>query len=103
MAFKRVGGRYPGVHVSNLRWISRTELARKCATFGPCPDAIHEACGEDGAGGSGLILVNHDRESSFVMSGLPVGPSGVGAVNTVAASGDPSFAGQTLPLKTCTF
>ena len=61
--------------------------------------AIHESCGEDGAGGSGHILVNYDRESSVVMTGLSGGPRGSGAVNTVAAGGNPSFAGPTLPLK----
>ena len=33
------------------------------------------------------------------MTGLSLGPRGSGAVNTVAASGNPSFAGPTLPLK----
>ena len=61
--------------------------------------AIHEGCGEDGAGGSGHILVNYDRESSVVMTGLSLGPRGSGAVNTMAGSGNPSFAGPTLPLK----
>ena len=64
--------------------------------------AIHEGCGEDGAGGSGHILVNYDRESSVVMTGLSLGPRGSGAGNAVAASGDPSFAGPTLPLKRST-
>ena len=61
--------------------------------------AIHEGCGEDGAGGSGHILGNYDRESSVVMTGLSLGPRGSGAVNTVAASGNSSFAGPTLSLK----
>ena len=61
--------------------------------------AIHESCGEDGAGGSGHILVNYDRESSVVMTGLSLGPRGSGAVNTVAASGNPSFAGPPLALE----
>ena len=55
--------------------------------------------GRTGQGVSGHILVNYDRESSVVMTGLSLGPMGSGAVNTVAASGDPSFAGPTLPLK----
>ena len=61
--------------------------------------AIHESCGEDGAGGSGHILVNYDRESSVVMTGLSLGPRGRGAVNTVVASGNPSFAGPPLALE----
>ena len=61
--------------------------------------AIHEGCEEDEAGGSGHTQVNYDRESSVVMTGLFLGPRGSGAVNSVAASGDPSFAGPTLPLK----
>ena len=61
--------------------------------------AIHEGCREDGAGGSGHILVNYDRETSVGTTGLSLGPRGSGAVNTVAASGDPSFGGPTLPLK----
>ena len=61
--------------------------------------AIHDGCGEDGAGGSGHILVNYDRESPVIMTGLSLGPRGSGAVNTVVASGNPAFAGPTLPLK----
>ena len=72
--------------------MSRIELARKCRTCGPCrrnPRGLRE----DGAGGSGHVLVNYDRES-FIMTGLSLGPRGSGAVNTVAASGNPSLAGQ---------
>ena len=65
--------------------------------------AIHEGCKEDGAGGSGHILVNYDRESSVVMAGLSLGPRGSRAVNTVATSGNPSFAGPTLPPKKAHF
>ena len=61
--------------------------------------AIHEGCEEDGAGGSGHILVNYDRESTLVMTGLSLGPRGSGAVNTVAASGNPSLAGPPLALE----
>ena len=61
--------------------------------------AIHEGCGEDGAGGSGHILVNYDLESSVVMTGLSLGPRASGAVNSVAAREDPSFAAPTLALK----
>ena len=61
--------------------------------------AIHEGCGEDGAEGSGHVLVICDRESSVVMTRLSLGPRGSGAVNTVAASRDPSFEGPTLSLK----
>ena len=61
--------------------------------------AIHEGCEEDGAGGSGHILVNYVRESSVVMTGLSLGPRGRGAVNTVVASGNPSFAGPPLALE----
>ena len=61
--------------------------------------AIHEGCEEDAAGGSGHFLVNYDRESSVVMTGLSLEPRGSGAVNTVAASGNPSFAGPTLALE----
>ena len=58
--------------------------------------AIHEGCEEAGAGGSGHILVNYDRESSVVMTGtVPLAH----AVNTVAASGNPSFAAPRLSLK----
>ena len=53
-----------------------------------CVHAIHEGCGENGAGGSGHILVNYDRESSVFMKELSLGPRGSGAVNTVAASGN---------------
>ena len=61
--------------------------------------AIHEGRDEDAVGGSGHILVNYDRESSVVMTGLSLGPRGSGAGNTVAASGDSSFAGPMLRLK----
>ena len=61
--------------------------------------AIHESCGEDGAVGSGRILVIYDRESSVVMTRLSLGPRGSGAVNTVAASGNPSLAGPRWHLK----
>ena len=61
--------------------------------------AMHENCDEDGAGGSGHILVNYDGESCVVMTGLSLGPRGSGAVNTVAASGNPSFAGPPLAPK----
>ena len=54
--------------------------------------AMHDVCEEDGAWGSGYILVNYDREFSVDMTGLALGPRGSGAVNTVAASGNPSFA-----------
>ena len=47
--------------------------------------AMHEGCDEDEAGSSGHFLVNCDRESSVVMTGLSLGPRGSGAVNTVAA------------------
>ena len=60
--------------------------------------SIYEGYVEDGAGGSGHILVNYDRESSVVMTGLSLGPRGSGAVNTVAARGNPSFAGPPLAL-----
>ena len=61
--------------------------------------AIDEGCQEDGAVGSGHILVNYDRESSVVLTGLSLGPRGSGAVKTVAASGNPSFAGPPLALE----
>ena len=48
--------------------------------------AMHESCDKDGAGGSGYIQVNYDRESSVFMTGLSFGPRGSGAVDTVAAS-----------------
>ena len=54
---------------------------------------MHEACEEDGTGDSGHILVIYDRESSVVLTGLPLGPRGSGAANTVAASGNSSFEG----------
>ena len=46
---------------------------------------MHESCEEDGAGGSGHILVNYDLEFSVFITGLSLGPRGSGAVNTVAA------------------
>ena len=61
--------------------------------------AMHEGCEENGAGGSGHILVNYDREASVVMTGLSLEARGNGAVNTVAASGNPSFAGPPLALE----
>ena len=61
--------------------------------------AIHEGCEEDGAGGSGHILANYDRESSVVMTRLYHGPRGSGAVNTVAANGNPSYTGPPLALE----
>ena len=78
--------------------MSRIELARK-AVPAVRVHAIHEGGGEDGAGGSGHILVNYDREASVVMTGLSLGPRGSGAVKAVAASGDPSFADPTLTVK----
>ena len=45
------------------------------------------------------ILVNYDRECSVLKAGLSLGPKGSGAVNTVAASGNPSFADPTPSLK----
>ena len=62
--------------------------------------AVHEGCEEDGAGGSGHVLVSYDRESSVVMTGLSLGPRGSGAVKTVAASGNPSLAGPPMALET---
>ena len=62
---------------------------------------IHEGCEENGTGGSGHILFYYDRESSVVMTGLSLGPRGSGAVNTVAAGGNPSFAGPPLALEKC--
>ena len=61
--------------------------------------AMHEGCEGAGAGGPGHILVNYDREFSVVMTGLSHGPRGSGAVNTVAANGNPSFAGPPLALE----
>ena len=49
-------------------------------------DAMHEGCEGDGAGGSGHILVNYDRESSVVMTELYLAPCGSGTVNTVVVS-----------------
>ena len=60
---------------------------------------MHEAGEDDLAGGSGHILVNHDCKSSVFMAGLYVKLKGSGAPNTVAASGNPSFAGPTLSLQ----
>ena len=61
--------------------------------------AMHKGCEEDGAGGSGHILANYDRESSVFMTGLSLGPRGSGAVNTVAGRGNPSFAGPPLAVE----
>ena len=61
-----------------------------------CIHAIHEGCEEDGAGVSGHNLVNYDCDSSVVVTGLSLGTRGSGAVNNVAASGNPSFAGPPL-------
>ena len=38
--------------------------------------AMHEGCEEGGAGGSGRILVNYDRESSGLMTGLSLRAQG---------------------------
>ena len=46
---------------------------------------IHEAVEDDGAGGSGHILINCDRESFIFMAGLPLGLRGSCAANTSAA------------------
>ena len=61
--------------------------------------AIHEVSEEDGAGGSGHILINYDCERSVVMSGWSLGPRSSGAVNIVSANGNPSFAGPPLALE----
>ena len=61
--------------------------------------AMQVSCEEDGAGGPGHILVHYDCESSVFMTGLSLGPRGSGAVNTVAASGNRSFAGPPLALQ----
>ena len=60
---------------------------------------MREAGEDDGAGCSEHVLVDCDRESSVCRTGLSLELRGSGAVNTVAASGDPSFADPTLPLK----
>ena len=60
---------------------------------------MREAGEDDGAGCSEHVLVDCDCESSVCRTGLSLELRGSGAVNTVAASGDPSFAGATLSLK----
>ena len=55
--------------------------------------AMHEACEKYEEGGSGHFLVNYDRESSAFRTGLSLAPAGSGAVNTVSANRNPSFAG----------
>ena len=60
---------------------------------------MREAGEDDGAGYSEHVLVDCDRESSLCRTGLSLELRSSGTVNTVAASGDPSFAGPTLPLK----
>ena len=77
--------------------MSRIELDRKCCTCGPCPS---NARGFRGwwVGGSAHILVNYDREFAVVKMGLSLELSGIGAVSTMAASGNPLFAGPTLSL-----
>ena len=61
--------------------------------------ATHEGCEEDRTGGLGHILINYDRESSVFMTGLSFGPRGGGAVNTAAASRNPSFVRPPLALE----
>ena len=61
--------------------------------------AMLEACEEYGIGGSGRILVYCDRESSFSRTGLSLKVRASGAVNTVAGSGNPSFADPPLALE----
>ena len=60
---------------------------------------MRQAGEDDGAGCSEHVLVDCDRESSVCMTGLFLEVRGSGAVNNQVASGDPSFAGPTLPLK----
>ena len=60
---------------------------------------MREAREDFGAGCSGHVLVDCDRDSSVCGTGLSVELRGSGAINTVAASGNPSFAGSTLSLK----
>ena len=61
--------------------------------------AMHEGCEEDGAGGSGHILVNYDRESSVFMTGLSFEPRGSGASTPWHRVGTRSFAGPPLALE----
>ena len=61
--------------------------------------AIHDGCEENGAGGSGHILVNYDRKSSVVLTRLSLGPRDGGTINTVVASGNRSFASAPLALE----
>ena len=56
---------------------------------------MREAGEDDGAGCSEHVLVDCDRESSVCRTELSLELRGSGAVNTVAANGDPSFAGPT--------
>ena len=60
---------------------------------------MREVGEDDGAGCSGHVLVDRDRESSVFGTGLSLELGGSGAVNTVAASGSPSFAGPMLSLE----
>ena len=58
--------------------------------------AMHETCEEDGAGGSGHILIDYDHESPVVMTGITIELRRSGGVIIVAATGDLSFAGPPL-------
>ena len=60
---------------------------------------MREAGEDDGAGCSDHVLVDCDRESSACRTGLSLELRDKSAVNTVAVSENPSFAGPTLPLE----
>ena len=60
---------------------------------------MRKASEDDGAGCSGHVLVDCDRESSVFRTGLYLEFWGSGAVNTVAARENPSFASPTLSLE----
>ena len=63
---------------------------------------MREGGEDDGVGCSEHVLVDCDRETSVCKTGLSLELKGNDVVNTMAASGDPSFTGPTLPLKKCT-
>ena len=64
-----VGRRYPGVPVFK-QVLSRSKLARRCQSCGPCPPK-GGAEGDDGKGGSWHVLVDGGRESSYSSRDCP--------------------------------
>ena len=64
-----VGRRYPGVPVFK-KVLSRSKLARRCQSCGPCPPQGGAEV-DDGTGGSWHVLVDGGRESSSLRRDCP--------------------------------